>query len=59
VVAAQGEAFGESASDLAGGSGDEDFHIQNVVLGGVRELEETDIMRGSLRDRTRAVRIPS
>jgi hypothetical protein len=30
VIAALGEPLGESASDLSGRSGDEDFHVQNI-----------------------------
>lgn len=42
VIAALSKSFGESASDLAGRSGDEDFHVRNVATSARLRLEETD-----------------
>jgi hypothetical protein len=42
VMAPLGEAFGESAADLSGRAGDENFHLQHVGVGRACALEETD-----------------
>jgi len=42
VIAALGKAFGESASDLSGRTGDENLHAPNVASGIRGRLEETD-----------------
>ena len=57
VIAALGKALGESATDFSGRSGDEDFHLRNVVIGTLRGLEETDIGVRSLRDGARPITI--
>jgi AraC-like DNA-binding protein len=42
LIPALGESFGESASNLSGRTGDEDFHVSSVALRAGRRLEETD-----------------
>ena len=42
LIAALGKSLGQSASDLSGRSGDEDFHVRNLAPGRRRRLEETD-----------------
>ncbi len=42
MIAALGKASGESASNLAGRTGDEDFHVRNLAIRARRGLEETD-----------------
>lgn len=43
LIAALGESFTESASDLTGRSSDEDFHVSNVGTGALFRLEKTDM----------------
>src|SRR5262249_30039230 len=42
LIAALGKASGESASDLSGRSGDEDFHSRNIASGARGGLEKPD-----------------
>ena len=55
LIAALGESFGESASDLSGRSGDEDFHVRNVAIRARRRLEETDKRASNLARPSRAL----
>ncbi len=54
LVAALGEAFGESASDLSGRSGDEDLHVRKVATRAGRSLEESDMRTRHLARASRA-----